>query len=251
MTISKSVIRAAEILKVLAAGEDRLTSISQELNLNKSTVYRLLNALEKTGLVAQDAITHRYYLGNLFLSFASTPEITHRSLLSCAREELEHLRNTTKETVGLHVPIGTQRLCVEELQSPQPIRFIAGRGHLAPIYTGAAGKILLQSLSEAELGRLLKRVKLIPIGPNTITSEKKLIVELEKVRKRGYATSSGERVAGSASVSVLVTGYITPVALSVIGPENRIAMQKHIIVRNLRTSARRISQKLKASPVNL
>jgi DNA-binding IclR family transcriptional regulator len=235
----------------VALGVGRLTSISQKLNLNKSTVHRLLNSLEKTGLVVKDAIARQYYLGNLFLSLASTPEITHMGLLICAREELEKLREATNETVCLHVRVGTQRICLEELPSHHAIKFTVGRGTLAPIYTGASGKILLQNLSKSELDGLLKIIKLVPIGPNTITSKNKLVQELQKAKQQGYAMSFSERVPGSASVSVLITGYITAVALSVIGPEDRVSMGMQRIVRNLRASGRRISEKLKNPPYSV
>ena len=242
--MTKSIFKAVEILKVLATDLHRLTDISQSLNLNKGTTRRLLDALEKTGLVIQDSVSHRYYLGNLFLDFSSNPEIAHSALVNFAKAEMENLSKLTNETVSLHIRIGTQRICLEELPSSQVIKFMAGKGNSAPIYTGAAGKILLQALPEGELAILLENIKLVPFGPNTITDKTKLEKELKMVRKQGYALSFSERVPESAAVAALISNYIIPVALSVIGPEKRIFSKMDLIKPELIASADRVSKKL-------
>ncbi|MFX0199751.1 MAG: IclR family transcriptional regulator [Candidatus Hodarchaeota archaeon] len=126
---------------------------------------------------------------------------------------MKYLRNVSGETVVLHIRIGVQRICLEELQSVQNIRFTVGKGYIARLYTGSAGKLLIAELKEDELNLLLKYIDLVAVGPNTITDEKFLRKEVKKVRKRGYATSFGERIEGSASISVPVRNYIFPVAL--------------------------------------
>ena len=242
--MTKSIIKAVEILRVLATDLHRLTDISQSLNLAKGTTRRLLDTLEKTGLVIQDSVSHRYYLGNLFLNFASNPEIAHSALVNFAIGEMKNLSKLTDETVSLHIRIGTQRICLEELPSSQVIKFMAGKGNSAPIYTGAAGKILLQALPESELAVLLKNIKLVPFGPNTITDITNLKKELKKVKKQGYALSFSERVPDSAAVAALVRNYIIPVALSVIGPETRILSKMDLIKTELTASAAGVSEKI-------
>jgi DNA-binding IclR family transcriptional regulator len=58
------------------------------------------------------------------------------------------------------------------------------------------GKAILSALPSDELDAYLKEINLERHGPNTITSPKKLRVELKETLKRGYAIDNEEFVAG-------------------------------------------------------
>ena len=45
-----------------------------------------------------------------------------------ARDVLEALAEKSRETVALHVPAGTQRVCVAQVPSPQPVRYTSSVG---------------------------------------------------------------------------------------------------------------------------
>jgi DNA-binding IclR family transcriptional regulator len=240
-----SITKGADILRILSDGTDRISDLSNRLSLSKSTAHRLLKSLENSGLVMQDPITRRYYLGPLILNLASKPIIAHQNLIVSAFGEMKHLRDLFRETVVLHVRIGLERICLEELQSLEAIKYTAGKGFVAPIYTGSAGKILLSELEDNELQLLMENLHPVALGPNTITDKGKLLEELKEVKKQGYAISFGERIPGSASLSVPVRNYICPVALSALGPDNRFSfdvMMGSLI--ELKESASRVSRRL-------
>ena len=240
-----SVLRASDILRNLSDGPGRISDLSKILNLSKGTLHRFLKSLEFAGLVRQDPITRKYNLGPLVLELASKPIISHQNLISCASEEMKYLRDLTGETVVIQIRVGPERICLEELQSTQDIKYSARKGFVAPIYTGSAGKVLLSQLRDDELHILLKNIRLIPIGPNTITDKKLLLEELHKVRENEYATSFGERIAGAGSIAVPVNNYVCPVALGVLGPDNRFSLK--VIMRflqEIKDAASRISSKL-------
>jgi DNA-binding IclR family transcriptional regulator len=179
------------------------------------------------------------------LDLASRPIVSHQGLTISAFEEMRRLRDLTQETVVLHIRIGLERVCLEELPSFQALRYTAGKGFIAPVYTGSAGKVLLSELNDTELNLLLKNIKYAKIGPNTITDQGILTEEIRRTRGQGYAVSFSERVPGSASISVPVKGYVCPVALSVLGPESRFdatVMMDHL--EEIKGSADCISQKL-------
>jgi DNA-binding IclR family transcriptional regulator len=248
--IINSITKGADILRSLSDGIGRVSDLSDQLHLRKSTVHRFLKSLQMSGLAMQDPITRRYFLGPLILNIASRPVISHQYLVLCAFEEMRSLRDLTRETVVLHIRIGLERMCLEELPSSENIRYIVGKGFVAPIYTGSAGKALLSDLEDNELHILMNHLHLDPIGPNTITDKDALLREVEEVRRQGYATSFGERVLGSASISVSVKHYICPVALSVLGPDVRFNLTRMMdILESMRECSRRISKKLtEASP---
>jgi len=244
-----SITKAAEILKKISDGVDRITDLSTKLQLSTSTVHRLLKSLETTALVSQDPVTRRYYLGPLILSLGSKPIIAHQHLIISAFDGMRHLRDLTCETVVLHVRIGLERICLEELQSFENIRYTVNKGNIAPLYVGSAGRILLSELQDNELESILRCLRLESVGPNTILDKKVLLKELEKVRKQGYATSFGERIPGGASIAVPIKKYICPVALTILGPDNRFTIEKMMeYLPVLKKSATSISNKLTNAP---
>ncbi len=239
-----SINRGIDVLKSLSNGTERITDLCDELQLSKGTVYRLLKSLEASEMVKQDPITRRYYLGPLIFELSSKPFVAHQNLIVSAFTEMQYLRGISRETVVLHIRTGLERVCLEELQSPENIKYSAGKGAYAPIYVGSAGKILLAELKDVELQLIMENISLSPVTENTITDKKVLLKELEKVRKQSYATSVGERVMGAASISIPIRNYVCPVALSILGPENRFGAKMLDFLKQMQRSGSRISKKL-------
>jgi len=240
---STTVARTIEILTCLAKGMDRIADICAHLGFNKSTVHRLLKALETGGLVIRDPANRHYYLSPLFVDLATKPLTAHKILTISAAGEMDRLRMLSQETVVLHIPLGLNRICLSEFESLQDIKYTAGIGKVAPLYVGSAGKLLLSELGQRELQVILNNLKMQPVGPNTITDKQTLLAELEKVRQSGYAISMGERLAHSASISVSVKNYICPVSLSILGPEDRFRPHLLDTLPAMQEAAANISQK--------
>ena len=241
---STTVNRTIDILKCLSQGMERIADICAELDLNKSTVHRLLRALEYSDFVIRNPANRHYYLSPMFVDLAAKPLTAHRMLTISASNEMERLRELSQETVVLHIPMGLYRVCLSEFESLQDIKYTAGVGRSAPIYVGSAGKLLMSEMQPRELSLILKNLKMDPVGPNTITDKDSLITELGKVRESGYAISMGERLAHSASISVSVKNYICPVSLSILGPEDRFRPHLMDILPAMREEAAHISQQL-------
>lgn len=245
--VVNSIVRAIDILKCLSEGTDTIRDICNETHLSKSTVHRLLKTLEATQLIARDPIRRRYYLGPLILKLASNPLIVHQNLIMHAFAGMKQLRDISGETALLHIRVGLERICLEELESLQDIKFTAGKGVTAPIYLGSAGKILLSEMKDDELGILLRNIHLRPVGPHTITDKGELLRELQKAREQGFSTSYGERLAEGIGISVPIKNYVCPVALSILGPANRIRPRMVDLVEETKQIGREISDKINES----
>lgn len=224
--IVNSVVRAALILKSISNGNSRIGKISESLNLSKGTTHRLLETLVSVGLVVQDPLTHWYHLGPALHELVSSPSLNHEILFSCALKPMTELRDLTGETVLLDVRAGTQKVCIEKVDSRENLKYTNEKGFSAPVYVGGGGKVLLSQLEDDQIEMLLKQIDLVPITQNTIIDKEQLWQEIEITRQRGYSTSFGERVLGSSCVSVPVKNYFTPVALSILGPEARFTKEK-------------------------
>jgi predicted transcriptional regulator len=69
----QSVDRAITVMELLSRrGWSGVTEVAKELEINKSTAYRLLTTLRDRGLVEQDAATEKYRLGFGLVALASS-----------------------------------------------------------------------------------------------------------------------------------------------------------------------------------
>jgi IclR family transcriptional regulator, acetate operon repressor len=193
-----------------------VTELSERLGLTKSTVHRLLQALLARGLVAQDPDRREYMLGYRVLALAlAVPG--EASLRQICRPHMQWLRMATEETIGLYVVAGDVRICLDEIESPQILRMSAGVGRCFPLHAGSASKALLADGPAA--GALWHRAtSALPVEASL-----RLKDDIAMLHERGYAYSTGETVAGSASIAAPVRGPDGALlaALSVAGPASR------------------------------
>lgn len=239
-----SILRAAEIMRVLSEGAERIKDITARTGLSNSTVHRLLMSLKKAGFVGQDPATRTYHLGAFIHQLGSNPLVAHKSLIAASVGEMQRLATKSRETVTLSVPLTTERICLEEIESPESLKYTAGKASIAPLYAGAAGKVLLAAMNETQLQAVLQAMRFMSLQENTPVDKTTLVEQINKVRELGYATSLSERIADCASISAKVSNYVTPVALSVLGPESRFGPKMTALLDELKKSAEIISMNL-------
>jgi DNA-binding IclR family transcriptional regulator len=140
---------------------------------------------------------------------------------------LERLRQATNETVSLYIRMGDCRVCIEELESGQEIKYSQTVGLTAPLHVGAPGKVLLAFLPLAELEALLATLPLTAVTSHTITDREQLLEELNTVRQQGYAVSIGERSPWASAAAAPIWDWSgKPIAaLSVLGPSQRLTSE--------------------------
>jgi DNA-binding IclR family transcriptional regulator len=220
----RAVTRAIDVLLSLEDGPQSLARIAATTTLTKPTVHRLLATLATRQLVIQDPASSDYMLGPGCLGIADAVLRGLGGLGLLAHSTLVHLAETSQETVALHVPAGTQRVCVEQIPSPQPVRYTSAVGVAKPMYTGAMGKVLLAFMQEDDRREVLDRLTLMPITSSTVTDRSVLESQLSEVRRKGYSISRGEQADGVAALSAPVfaaNGHVAA-ALSILGPTSRM-----------------------------
>jgi len=205
-----------------------VTEIGERLNLTKSTVHRLLQALVAHGLVAQDPARRQYALGYRVLALAQAVP-GEADLRHICQPHMRWLLAATEETIALYVGAGDVRICLDELESPRMLRMSAGIGRCFPLPRGAAGRALL--LDGPAGGDLWRRV----ISSLSSTDCDALLDEMREARERGYVLTMGETVDGAASLAVPIRGPDRGIlaALSVGGPATRFtpdAVTRHAAV---------------------
>ena len=240
----KSISRAASILLCLNNGISTVTDIADNCKLSKSTVHRILKALEESHIASQDPINHRYFPGTLITRLASKPQTTHEYLIICAFEEMEHLSDIAEETVTLGIMTGIQYVHLHEILSKHDLRVTEEGRKIRPMFMGATTKVLLSQLNDEELRIAMPNINLTPVTENTLTDKDLLMAQLKKIRKQGYAVSYGEAIPGALCISTPIRDYVSPAALSIVGPESRLKPKETDFARELMASASRISSNI-------
>jgi len=225
----QSVERSIDILMALSTGPHSLTQVARMTGLSKGTTHRLLATLDHEGLVLKNTLDNMYMLGPGILRLVRGAARGIGSIALLAEPALTKLRDQTGETVTLHVSVGVERICIEEIPSLEPVRYSAPVGSRAPLHVGSAGKVLLAFEDPEELERALTMLPLDALTPDTITDPQSLREELAMVRQNGWASSHGERVPDAAAVSVPVFSNGRIVAsLSLLGPASRLTDEVRI-----------------------
>jgi DNA-binding IclR family transcriptional regulator len=221
----RAVERAIDVLDVIKTRAEGagVSEISRELGLARSTVHRLLVALQKKEMVYQRADSDRYTIGRkaLELAFFAVP---HLDIVYMAMPHLEELRNRLDETAALALKV---RLCytyVSQVPSLKEYRVTPSLGQQYPLHWAAAGKAILAYVREEELNECLKVVPHLSATPKTITDPDVLLEQLEQIRRTGFAISFGERNIGAAGIAAPIRnrqGY-AHAAIALVGPESRL-----------------------------
>ncbi len=196
-----AVERAADVLFLLAErGESSVTELARSIGSSASAVHRILVALKRKGLVEQRADTEGYALSWSVLALGRSLN-ARANLRTVALSFMTELRDLSGETVSLNVRIGQERMCIDQVESTQEVRWVARIGVPSPLYAGATGWALLAHMGERELEAYLATVKLARLTPHTVADPKALRRAMDEVRAQGYAISLQDRILGLAGIS--------------------------------------------------
>lgn len=251
----QSIERAALILRSFTAESPHqgVSEIARRSGLTSSTAHRLLSSLLEQGLVMRSAGSNDYMLGPELLRLGAIAQETIH-LRDVATPVMSKLRDAVDETVGLHVPgRNLTRQVLHQVESRQALRRIYTEiGQQLPMHQGAPGKVLMAGLTDGELEGLLSR-PLTKATESTITDVEALRLEVEEVRRLGYAVSHEERVSGITSIAAPSRNHTGRVAaaLSVSGPSSRMSDAKvRESVPVLKDATDELSRLLGAPPVS-
>lgn len=243
-----SVEKALKIL--LAFQSDHPTwgvrELSGHLGFSPATVQRILQTLKTHAFVEQDLATRQYHLGFVYYGFLHALKGTY-PITRASQPFLQRLVNRTRETVHLNIIEGTDRVCVDNMESPQTLKATMPIGSRSPLYAGGSSKCLLAFCEPEFREQYLKNLTAItPLTAHTVTDLDALRAELAKIVRQGYAVSLGERNRGLGSLSAPVFNHRGQLlaTLSLALPEIRYKDDQHreFCLRELCQTAREFSK---------
>ncbi|MEV6551822.1 IclR family transcriptional regulator [Streptomyces sp. NPDC051597] len=242
----RSVDRAVSVLEALARlGEAGVTAVADELGVHKSTAFRLLDALEKRGLVGQEKERGKYFLGTGVLRLAGAAavrlDISQEAVPVCRA-----LAEATGETANVAVLDGDAAVNITQARGAAAVTAFDWLGRRTPLHATASGKALLAHLPEERREALLGQ-GLARFTAHTVTDPAVLRAELAEVVERGYARTAEELEDGLNALGAAVRGHDGSVigAIGVSGPVYRLPgrvlpdMAEHV-----REAARDLSRRM-------
>jgi len=243
----QAIERAFAVLAVLADGPAGVTDVADRVRLPKSTVARLLRALQREGAVEQVPGETRYRVGERMglLAARLTPGA---SLVSLARPTLEELAADVGEAAGLGVPDGFRVHYIDQADTTNAVQARDWTGTRVPMHAVPSGQALLAHMPAPEFARFLG-APLERFTPNTITDAGQLLARLDRIRAEGVAWVREEFDVGINSAAAVVLGERSrPVAaIHVHGPSYRFpeAGDEARVSGLLRAAAGRVSDSLR------
>jgi DNA-binding IclR family transcriptional regulator len=189
------------------------------------TAHRILVALAGRQYLARDERTRRFRLGPAALALGDRAR-TMLDLRQAALPVLRRLALETDETALLTVPNDDRDLsvCLERVESSQPLRLSVEPGRRLPLHAGASQKALLAFFGDDEIERVLAAT-LERLCHATIVRPKALRVNLREIRDRGWAFSLEETNVGvwGVAVPLLDEQRLAVAALGLAGPSARLS----------------------------
>ena len=250
---TQSLDRAIALLRLVASSSGRgirLVDLVDRSGLAKPTAHRLLQALERQGLVAQDPADKLYHLGaEAFVigTLASERFSIHRMALA----PLARLASASEDSCFLSVRRDTHVVCVHREEGRFPIRtHVLQAGDRHPLGVGAGSLAILAALPDDEATQMLAANAAELAARYPAFSPALLREEITRTRARGYALNTGLLQPGSWGVGIAVLDGAGSCAgaLSIAAIESRLdAPRRDQMAALLQTEAQRLSERLAPS----
>lgn len=248
-TGTQAIDRAMAVLFAFRADAParRALDLSQELGLNKSTVYRLLQALANSGLVRRPSdASGLYRLGPAVLDLADA-FVTNLDLKAEARPHLEQLVAAYGESVNLAVVDGTDAIKIDSAQGTRTPQLMSRLGQRIPLVCSAAGKALLLDHSDAELREVMTARPVGALTSKTVRSGSELVKHIRAARKNGWTLNDEESEVGMRAIGAPIrdrSGRIVA-SVSLSAPSFRANDQQlEVVARGVKLAAAEISKAL-------
>ena len=238
------IARAASLLRALERRPDGLSlgDLAKAVSLPRSTVQRIVDALDNEGFVLAASASSGVRLGPALLALAAA---TRFHIAEAARETLEALAKECGETVDLSLVDQDKVVFIDQVAGTHRLTALSAVGVSFPLYSSANGKAVLAAMADEDIAKLRRRLRLAAITPNTITTWDRLEREIEAVRKQGFAFDREENSVGISAVSVAIrspSGELA--AISIPAPTQRFDATEANLTKALLKHTGRLQQKL-------
>lgn len=227
------IARAAAILRALEKSPNGLSlgEIAKLVVLPRSTVQRIVDALDRESLLIASSATTRVRLGPALVALAAG---TRFEIADMARPTLEALAKETGESVDLAIVDQQKVVFIDQVTGTHRLTAVSAIGVSFPLHCSANGKAILAALNERELVRLKRGMKLTRQTSNTVSSWSELETELIRIRQTGVAVDREENSLGICAIAAAIrspTGELAAISIPV--PTQRFMTSEKLLTNTL------------------
>jgi DNA-binding IclR family transcriptional regulator len=226
---ASSTLRAFALLERIALADESpsLEELTRASGLPKPTVFRILRLLMRGGLVEREVHDKRYAAGARLCALALAVQM--RAPRRHERQAiLARLVEEIGETCNFTMQDGDEVVYLERVETSANVRLHMSAGSRVPLHCTASGKLLLSSLPDASVRRVLGPGPLVRHTERTIVDVDALLRALARIRATGVGTDVSEYLEGSVCLAVPVRDARGRVcaAVAVHGPAPRMTLRK-------------------------
>ena len=198
-------MRLFALLEVIASKDQffSLQELSEETQLPKPTLHRMLQQLETAGLL-QRSVDGRHYGTGVRLRRLAEKLLLNDVSHGARHAVLRHLVEEVGESCNLTALSGSEVIYLDRVETAAPLRFYLQPGSRVPVHCSASGKIFLSEMTHSQRQRLLAHAPLEAFTPKTLTQMDQLEQEIKQIKRQGFALDNEEFLPGLLCVAMLV-----------------------------------------------
>lgn len=207
--------RGLRILEILSEQtEMSITELADMLDVDKSTVSRLVETLRQHDMVQLNKSTKKYRMGFRILHFGKTLE-KNLNIIDIARPILKDVSGKLSENVHLCAFNNTMAYVIDQVVRDSGYSISATIGMIEPMHASSVGKCILAYRPEHSLRQMLNHYDYVKYTEKTIQDQDSLMRELAKIKRQGYALDDEEVSVGIRCVAVPIFSFGNQVRYSI------------------------------------
>lgn len=203
--IVPALAQGLQVLSLFTRERTRLSApdVAHELELSRTTVFRLLHTLVAAGYLRKEDDDRHYTPGPAMLG-SGFSYLASLDYVELAQPILQKLRDDTGLSAHLAIRDGREVVYVARYAAKTTVRSSVTIGTRFPIHATIMGRMMLLDASDAELDGLFPEKALPQFSDQTPTTLEEFKAMLREDRKRGYAASQSFFERGVSSVAAPV-----------------------------------------------
>ncbi|MCR6671296.1 IclR family transcriptional regulator C-terminal domain-containing protein [Devosia ginsengisoli] len=196
--------RGLRVIEAFGSDARRLSvaQVAKRADIDRAVARRLLYTLLELGYLKTDG--KQFELTPLVLrlgfSFISSVDLGGR-----IQPYLDQLSQRVQESVSVTVLMGTEITYVARSDgAARPVNFVALTGSSLPVSATSSGRLLLSTLPDEEVEKVLREAPIVKYTPSTVLDRNELLKIVQQSRIDGWAVVEEELEIGLVSGSVLL-----------------------------------------------
>ncbi|HAE43929.1 MAG TPA: hypothetical protein DCG34_13600 [Clostridiales bacterium] len=245
--------RAVEIMDLIFTANRELgvSEISNELNLPKATVYRILITLAKGGFISKGHESEKYTLGGKFIKYSDRVK-RDINVYTIAKPYMEKLAARVGETVNLAIDYDNQSLIIDR-ENGEQTSLLSKLVSDAPYNCSSSGKIFLSHKPDDEIRDYFNRGNAKKRTIKSITRLEDFEKQKMEILQRGYAIDDEEYDYGLYCIGRPVFSFSKKLmaVISLSGPKSRLEHKGYnLMISSLTESVNEIQNKIDKLEIN-